>query len=154
MKNRHDFPNITVLHDDDVDMHTFEKIDASPSIPLAHTNILVQFLTKHMRAHRLAFERAQQMSTHELNTFWLRKTRKPVLSVLMVRARGRTHAFPDTSYAAGLSAGSDSAAEVCTQDGAFFFYRGMNLEVSMPTGSLCAERYRKSSLLLLLLLKF
>jgi hypothetical protein len=49
----------------------------------------------------------------ELETFWLRKTRKPVLSVLLVRKRG---------------------------DPRVKLYRGVNMEVSMPTGSLCAER--------------
>lgn len=49
---------------------------------------------------------------HELDTFWLRKTRKPVLAVLMVSKPGEPHRF----------------------------YRGLNMEVSMPTGSLCAER--------------
>eukprot|EP00392_Amoebophrya_sp_AT5.2_P005123 g5132.t1 len=49
----------------------------------------------------------------ELATFWLRKTRKPVLCVLMVQK---------------------------PEDKEPVFYRGLNLEVSMPTGSLCAER--------------
>ena len=49
---------------------------------------------------------------NELATFWLRKTRQPVLAVLCVRKPG----------------------------GRPLFYRSMNLEVSMPTGSLCSER--------------
>ena len=50
---------------------------------------------------------------HELMEFWLRKTRKPVLAVVLVRKSAH---------------------------GARLFYRAMNLEVSMPTGSLCSER--------------
>lgn len=49
---------------------------------------------------------------HDLSNFWLRKTRKPVLAVLMVKKK----------------------------NGEPRFYRGTNMEVSMPTGSLCAER--------------
>ena len=48
---------------------------------------------------------------HELDSFWLRKTRKAVISVVMTN-QGDTPVF----------------------------YRGMNMEVSMPTGTLCAER--------------
>lgn len=48
---------------------------------------------------------------HDLANFWLRKTKKPVLSVLLVEKKGIVK-----------------------------LYRGTNMEVSMPTGSLCAER--------------
>lgn len=60
---------------------------------------------------------AKGPDAHELGTFWLRKSKKPVLSVLMVQRRGHD--------------GRRKKPE---------FYRGMNMEVSMPTGSLCAER--------------
>jgi hypothetical protein len=48
---------------------------------------------------------------HDLANFWLRKTKKPVLAVLLVE-----------------------------KNGVVKLYRGTNMEVSMPTGSLCAER--------------
>ncbi len=48
---------------------------------------------------------------NDLGNFWLRKTKKPVLSVLLVEKNGNAK-----------------------------LYRGTNMEVSMPTGSLCAER--------------
>lgn len=57
---------------------------------------------------------------HELAQFWLRKTRQPVLAVLLVRKDIRS---PPA------------------------FYYGMNLEVSMPTGSICSERVAISSAL-------
>ncbi len=42
-----------------------------------------------MRAHRDDFiRRVQSSEGHELEDFWLRKTKKPVLSVLMVRKAG------------------------------------------------------------------
>jgi cytidine deaminase len=48
---------------------------------------------------------------NDIRQFWLRKTKKPVLAVLLVEQAGR-----------------------------LVMYRGTNMEVSMPTGSLCAER--------------
>jgi hypothetical protein len=58
-----------------------------------------------------AFEIARSSPDNDLGSFWLRKTRKPVLAVLLVEKNGINK-----------------------------FYRGSNMEVSMPTGSLCAER--------------
>lgn len=51
--------------------------------------------------------------SQDLTSFWLRKSKKPVLSVLMVQ-----------------KSVNDKPK----------LYRGTNMEVSMPTGSLCAER--------------
>ena len=63
----------------------------------------------------------------DLTAFWLRKTKKPVLAVLMVRKDTENAAIDDKeSY-------EDAKKRVK-------FYRGTNMEVSMPTGSLCAER--------------
>ena len=50
----------------------------------------------------------------DLASFWLRKTKKPVLAVLLAMSPDE----PDRRI----------------------FYHGINMEVSMPTGSLCAER--------------
>ena len=68
-----------------------------------------------MKKHRDAYVAAASEKTNELGAFWLRKTRKPVLAVLCVRKKGKTGRGHE-------------------------FYRGVNLEVSMPTGSLCSER--------------
>lgn len=56
---------------------------------------------------------------NDLNQFWLRKTKKPVLSVLLVQKSDEN----------GVPIPSSRK-----------IYRGTNMEVSMPTGSLCAER--------------
>ena len=56
---------------------------------------------------------AEPPDKHDLYQFWLRKSRKPVLSVLLVQSP--TMKEPQ-------------------------LFRGTNMEVSMPTGSLCAER--------------
>jgi cytidine deaminase len=58
------------------------------------------------------FEASQ--GNNELADFWLRKSKKAVLAVLLVEKNGVKR-----------------------------FYRGTNMEVSMPTGSLCAERNGK-----------
>ena len=50
----------------------------------------------------------------DLNRFWLRKSKQPVLSILLVRTPHSSQGYKT--------------------------YRGINMEVSMPTGSLCAER--------------
>ena len=76
-----------------------------------------------MKAHRDAFLNAAKEETHELTSFWLRKTRKPVLAVLCV-----------------LKAASAAKPRRVVEESDFEFHRGVNLEVSMPTGSLCSER--------------
>ena len=80
-------------------------------------------LVKEMKAHRDAFLNAAKEGAHELTSFWLRKTRKPVLAVLCV-----------------LKAASAAKPRRVIAARDFEFHRGVNLEVSMPTGSLCSER--------------
>eukprot|EP00300_Choanocystis_sp_HF-7_P014389 c18674_g1_i4.p1 GENE.c18674_g1_i4~~c18674_g1_i4.p1 ORF type:complete len:230 (+),score=55.54 c18674_g1_i4:298-987(+) len=125
--SRHEYPNVRSLYDEDVDVHQFEKIEASPSLAVVKAPQLVQLLVKHMRAHRDAFYQAiSSNEAEEMRTFWLRKTRKPVLCVLMIKCKH--------------SSESGYNSQVVVQDGTHLFYRGINMEVSMPTGSLCAER--------------
>jgi cytidine deaminase len=74
-------------------------------------------LVEEMRNFRDYFYQLRDSpESHDLSLFWMRKTKKPVLSVLCVRIHE-----PD---------GSES----------YELIRGTNMEVSMPTGSLCAER--------------
>eukprot|EP00605_Chrysophyceae_sp_TOSAG23-4_P001026 GSChrysophyteH1.ASY1.ANO1.1127.1 assembled CDS len=88
------------LCDDDIECHSFEEITTQPALT--------------MQQFRSEFECIMQDSAADtdLANFWLRKTKKPVLAVLLVQKSG-------------------SAPKI---------YRGTNMEVSMPTGSLCAER--------------
>ena len=90
----------------------FASVEASPPAAVGELEDDYRALVADMRAHADAFLRAFAEGEHELSSFWLRKTRQPVLAVLAVRKRG----------------------------GALHFFRSMNTEVSMPTGSLCAER--------------
>eukprot|EP00397_Hematodinium_sp_SG-2012_P016630 GEMP01016975.1.p1 GENE.GEMP01016975.1~~GEMP01016975.1.p1 ORF type:complete len:615 (+),score=74.62 GEMP01016975.1:273-2117(+) len=72
----------------------------------------IRLTVNEMINHKESFERSLEQE-NEMSQFWLRKTHKPVLAVIMVQKKNQT---------------------VPT------FFRGVNLEVSMPTGSLCAER--------------
>ena len=65
-----------------------------------------------MQTFRREFASVVSSGDSDLNNFWMRKSRKPVLAVLL----------------AGDSEGN------------LKLFRGTNMEVSMPTGSLCAER--------------
>ncbi|GLE00543.1 hypothetical protein PINS_up009300 [Pythium insidiosum] len=100
---------------DDVDFHAFENIEASPCVSLQDADVLTQTLVREMRAFRDQFLAGE--GAGEIGSFWLRKSRKPVLAVLLIEK---------TDAATGASK--------------IVAYRGMNCEVSMPTGSLCAER--------------
>ncbi|OQR94652.1 hypothetical protein ACHHYP_01016 [Achlya hypogyna] len=100
---------------DDVDFHPFEDIEATPAISLADVKEpLVERLVAEMKAFRDCFVQGQHLG--EVGSFWLRKSRKPVLAILLIQKRLPT-------------------GELTT-----VVHRGMNCEVSMPTGSLCAER--------------
>ena len=91
------------------------KVDASVTLKIV----------EEMRKHRDAFKRVGdgEQNSHELVSFWLRKTRKPVLAVLCVLKPGSTQ---------------NNRSTLTIDD--YEFHKGVNLEVSMPTGSLCSER--------------
>ena len=95
----------------------FEKIDVRPAMSHKMLTKRCRSLVSEMISFRDKFERCSSESSSskksELGSFWLRKTKKPVLAVLLVQK-------PNESSPR-------------------FFY-GINMEVSMPTGSLCAER--------------
>jgi cytidine deaminase len=107
--------------EDDIECHSFEEISTIPATPTTREEILtcdrhghVQLIIDEMKRFKADFDRLALMpsSEHDMSTFWLRKTKKPVLAVLLVQKQGNQPKL----------------------------YRGTNMEVSMPTGSLCAER--------------
>ena len=120
---------------DDVESHSFEEISTEPAISVDQTSAPVMMLVSAMQQFRSEFERILNSDEYntDLATFWLRKTKKPVLSILMME---------------NVAAGSNSSAESIKSDtkvsaassSKFKFFRGINAEVSMPTGSLCSER--------------
>jgi len=98
--------------DDDIEVHSFESMETVPPMEVCKTNSDVQLVVEEMKRFRLDFLRAFQRENTDIESFWLRKTKKPVLAILLVNLPGK-----------GVT-----------------MYRGTNMEVSMPTGSLCAER--------------
>uniref|UniRef100_M4BQJ0 Uncharacterized protein n=1 Tax=Hyaloperonospora arabidopsidis (strain Emoy2) TaxID=559515 RepID=M4BQJ0_HYAAE len=100
----------------DVDFHSFENIEASPLIAPSKADAMTQRIVVEMKTFRDQFLAAEGQG--ELASFWLRKSRKPVLAVLLI----------------------EKAASRSNESPTVVVQRGMNCEVSMPTGSLCAER--------------
>ncbi|RLN32659.1 hypothetical protein BBJ28_00019139, partial [Nothophytophthora sp. Chile5] len=94
----------------------FENIEASPCVPPSKADAMTQMLVREMRLFRDQFLAAE--GEGEVSSFWLRKSRKPVLAVLLIEKASTVKGEPPT----------------------IVVQRGMNCEVSMPTGSLCAER--------------
>jgi cytidine deaminase len=116
----HEWPCRTGISNADLEFHRFEKLEAAPSYPRSRLGRATQAITNEMVVHKASFEQLCEATANskgalrnELGSFWLRKSKQPVLSVLMVQK-------------------SSQAAPI--------FFRGFNCEVSMPTGSLCAER--------------
>mmetsp|Transcript_1117 Transcript_1117/g.2341 ORF Transcript_1117/g.2341 Transcript_1117/m.2341 type:complete len:1039 (-) Transcript_1117:331-3447(-) len=101
------------ITDEDIEVHSFEEMETVPAMAIDQTSDDVMMVVNEMKAFRKSFiETLKDGGRSDLKTFWLRKTKKPVLAVLLVRKPGGKH----------------------------ILYRGTNMEVSMPTGSLCAER--------------
>jgi len=84
---------------------------------LPEVDARIELLVEQVINLRQDVEEALQTDS-ELGRFWLRKTKKPVVCVLLVQRES-----------------PDQPGKIETK-----FHRGINLEVSMPTGSLCAER--------------
>lgn len=89
-------------------METIPAVDTASC-----TNEDIRMVVDDIKTFRSEMRQAL-LSDSDIRSFWLRKTHKPVIAVLLVRS-----------------------AET---GGQAVLYRGTNMEVSMPTGSLCAER--------------
>ena len=100
--------------EDDIECHSFEEIATEPAVKIHQTDSTVRLAVAELIKFKEEFYAIQEDKTIEtdLSSFWLRKTKKPVLAVLLVQKPGQRPKL----------------------------YRGTNMEVSMPTGSLCAER--------------
>ena len=99
--------------DDDVEVHSFEEMETSPALESSELQGELAQVVEEMKAFRQEMtETLQKRNASDIHSFWLRKTHKPVLAVLLVQSEGSPPVL----------------------------YRGTNMEVSMPTGSLCAER--------------
>lgn len=101
------------IDEDDIEWHSYEEIstDAAFSTRILTPDHSACRIIKEMMAFKEEFLRVSRTEDHELKSFWLRKTEKPVLAIVLIE-----------------------------KDGVVKTYRATNMEVSMPTGSLCAER--------------
>ena len=106
------FWDTEILSEEDVESHTFKKLEMRPAAHRSQLPPDQKGLVDEMIRYKRQFEAVRDSEEHELGTFWLRKTGKAVLAVLLTRK----------------------------PDGTVTYWRGMNVEVSMPTGTLCAER--------------
>jgi len=126
---------------DDIEFMSSEDVETLPAVPTEQTDPHVQLVAQRIKELKQQFDAvvtgsggAQASSPlrqffpdtsssdgpvlcspvgHDMAKFWHRKSRKVVLSVLLVLKEGETQPR---------------------------LYAGTNMEVSMPTGSLCAER--------------
>jgi hypothetical protein len=101
----------TKIVQDDLEVHSFEDMETVPATDVTLAQDDVKLVVSEMNAFRSFFLESLD-GENDFSQFWLRKTKKPVLAVLLVSGK----------------------------DGTPLLYRGTNMEVSMPTGSLCAER--------------
>lgn len=113
------------VSESDIDTQSFEDWETRPPVRVSDLSPMHATLVEAMIQYKERFERARDRGegAHELGTFWLRKSGKPVLSVLMV-----------------LNRQEDDVASSDMGEGPYKFIHGINSEVSMPTGSLCSER--------------
>jgi len=97
----------------EVERHVSATVRQRPAAPVAEEGEDVRRLVQDLRewAAAAGWTRQRLPEPSELEKFWLRKSGKPVLAALLVS----------------------------TPEGPRI-HRGMNLEVSLPTGTLCAER--------------
>ena len=97
--------------DSDIEVHSFEEMETLPPVETNQLHDKVLLqVIEDMKAFRNDMANILNQS-NDIYKFWLRKTHKPVLAVLAAKVKGKIK-----------------------------LYRGTNMEVSMPTGSLCAER--------------
>jgi cytidine deaminase len=113
---------------EDIDFQTFEDMETRPPVNRQSLPMELSQLVDEMVAYKKDFDEVRSSKDHELHQFWLRKTGKPVLSVLMVD-------IDETEKAGGTPSSSSTKSTP-----RYTFFRGINCEVSMPTGSLCSER--------------
>lgn len=96
-----------------MEVHGFEEMETTPAVEIQKTSQKVQMVVAEMLRFKEEYVQNLLKDDTDIYSFWLRKTKKPVLAVLLLQ---------------------DS------HNGELILHRGTNMEVSMPTGSLCAER--------------
>jgi hypothetical protein len=109
--------------DADIEVHSFEDMETLPALStdqLQDKPVVMQVVDE-IKAFSKEMAKVLADGDHDIRKFWLRKTQKPVLAVLAVQL----------------------------DSGRIKLYRGTNMEVSMPTGSLCGTHFLISGVLVL-----
>ena len=119
---------------EDLDIQTFEDMETRPPVDRNKLPLWQQRLVDEMAAFKREFDLTRQDQNHELHAFWLRKTKKPVLSIVMVEVEDDKR-VPQPKDSTSTTDDDTEASHTSLR-----FFRGINCEVSMPTGSLCSER--------------
>lgn len=102
-----------ILSKDDVEVMPFESTETSPALSVGRAEGDALLVINEMK--RLVDDfHSKSKHPNDMSSFWHRKSKKVVISVLLVRS-GKN-------------------------DRRLKLYHATNMEVSMPTGSLCAER--------------
>ena len=85
--------NCMKICEDDIECHSYEEISTEPAMKIENTqnDPMVHAVITEMAAFRADFSAVVQDSTvkNDLSSFWLRKTKKPVLAVLLVQKPGQ-----------------------------------------------------------------
>ena len=84
---------------DDLSFQTFEAISTNPAVPVDDVDAPVRALVREMVAHRDKFFQSCAGKSGDMEAFWLRKSRSPVLSVLMIQKPGD----PEITFYRGLN---------------------------------------------------
>lgn len=109
------YPNVEKLWEEDFEALKFNQMETYPAIPIIEIKEkMILNMVNEMRKWKKDFMSSAVDNTQsEMSRFWLRKTHQPVLAILSTQKPNQSEPV---------------------------YYRGVNVEVSMPTGSLCAER--------------
>ena len=101
---------------DDLEYLPFHDMETYPAMKISelNDNSLIQIVNEMKKWKNEYLNNGINNKDSEIYNFWLRKSHQPVLAVLMIEKHDSNKTLK--------------------------FFRGCNMEVSMPTGSLCAER--------------
>ena len=111
------YPDLNEIKlNDDVEYIPFNDMERYPAMKVneLNDNSLIQIVNEMKKWRNEYLSNGINNKNSEIYNFWLRKSHQPVLAVLMIEKHDSNKRFK--------------------------FFRGCNMEVSMPTGSLCAER--------------
>ena len=139
-----------VLSEEDVEFHTFKKLEMRPATHASTLPAKEKRLVEDMVRYKRQFEAIRDADEHELTSFWLRKTGKAVVAVLLSQKAGE-----EPVYWRGMNLCAHSPLDALSRRPTCSSVTARSRsprawpasrspcarrEVSMPTGTLCAER--------------